>query len=57
MNPPIKVMLLIFCVSFLAVVEVPQNVGRYPYHDNSMQSLLDAFQELDYQQIEFNGRH
>jgi len=57
MNPPIEVMLLISCVSFLAGVEGPQNVGWYPYHDNSMQSLSDSFQEHGYQQIDFNGRN
>jgi Choline dehydrogenase and related flavoproteins len=35
----------------------PQNVGRYPYHDKNTQPLLDAFQELGYQQVDFNGRN
>jgi hypothetical protein len=43
-------------VSFLAGVEGP-HVGWYPYHDNNMHPLLDAFQELVYQQIDFNGRN
>ena len=54
MNPKVK--LLISCVSFLAGIEGPQNVGWYPYHDN-MQPLLDAFQEFGYQQIDFSGRN
>jgi len=56
MNPPIKVMLLISCMSFLAGVGGPQNVGQYPYHDNNMQPLLDAFQELGYQQGKKSNR-
>jgi choline dehydrogenase len=34
----------------------PQNVGRFPYYDKNMQPLLNAFQELGYQQVDFNGR-
>jgi choline dehydrogenase-like flavoprotein len=38
-------------------VRGPQNVGWFPYQDKNMQPLLDAFQELGYQQVDFNGRN
>lgn len=35
----------------------PQNVGWFPYQDRNVEPLLDAFQELGYQQVDFNARN
>ncbi|KDR14278.1 Glucose dehydrogenase [acceptor], partial [Zootermopsis nevadensis] len=35
----------------------PQNVGWFPYQDRNVQPLLEAFQEVGYQEVDFNGRN